>query len=223
MIRFNQSIKEKFGVEVLSGLASPYETPGDSLYFKQSKNLQVFTVLDGVSQSKSPSESSIFLKDLLSDYFLRCRSLNLNSYLGFLRSVSLKMLSQNYSSTLVQVIVLNHVVYTLNIGDSQSVLYLTNNSRVISWPHNVGFSNCEKNKSSHILSNWMGADNFRIELSVFHRDEVKAGFLFSDGLLDLFEVKSLAFDDLFNLLKKKFRDRAETHLEDDASFICFQF
>ena len=222
---FDEHSYQTSNFNVFSGLASPYDKAGDSLMLKLSKSLSVFTVCDGVSNSASPSDSSLLLTNGLDEFFQRRRSLDLEDYLSFLKQMNLKLLLKNYASTLSQIVVFKEQILVLNFGDSQTLLYDHDGEIMYeNWPQNVGFSNEDENSTSHVIVNWLGNTQFRLEMSVFDKKMVKSCLIFSDGLLDLIKPKEFELEALKEQLTKKFSELSDSDtLLDDSSFIYIDF
>ncbi len=221
---FNEQIFQSLSLKAVSGLASPYDKAGDALSVKLSKNLSILTVCDGVSNSASPSESSSLLVEGVNKYFKGKRSLDLEDYLDFLNGINLKLLSKDFASTLSQIIVSKDQVFVFNFGDSQTLLY-NNEGEVVyeSWPQNVGFSNDSSNSTSHIIVNWIGNAQFRFELSIFAKETIQSGLIFSDGILDLIQPKDFDLESLKVELTDNFSSLSDVNLLDDSSFIFVDF
>lgn len=222
LITYNEGVVSDFKFLVYKGLASPHADPGDCFFIKNTNTFQILSVLDGVSQSKSPSGSSNYLRDALKKYFSRKKTLDFTAYTEALKNISHKMMSKDYASTMTQVIITKDHVFTVNIGDSQNIIYLKDWSSQTSWPHNIGFSNEESNENSHILTNWMGLENIRLEISIFERSKVKAGLIFSDGMLDLLKLNSMDGSQVHESLKLNFKEKSQGLIQDDSSFLYFE-
>lgn len=215
---------QSLNLKVSTGLASPYQNAGDTLSVILSKNLSALTVCDGVSNSASPSKSSSLLVDGINKYFKGKRVLNLEGYLSFLSKINLELLSKDLASTLSQIIVSKDQIFVFNFGDSQTILYNNEGEAIYeSWPQNVGFSNESSNPSSHIIVNWIGNSHFRLELSIFDKETIQSGLIFSDGVLDLINPKEFELESLKVELTDNFSKVSDVNLLDDSSFIFIDF
>lgn len=220
---FEESQFEQDGLKVFAGLASPYEKAGDSIFTYFSSKLSSLCVLDGVSSSASPSESSLLCKDRLQEFFKSKRAFKIDEYKDCLEVLNKEMLAHSYASTLSQVVFTENHMIAFTIGDSQVFLYDEAGNLIYeSWPQNVGFSNSKSNAEGNVILNWVGNDHLRFELVQFEKTEVKFGLIVSDGVLDFLDVKQVPLKDLKTILKESYHETSSKNLLDDSSFVFFE-
>jgi len=221
---FEESSFEQDGLKVYSGLASPYNKAGDSLLNYFSPKLSTICVLDGVSSSASPSESSALCKKTLKNFFKSKRTFKIDDYKELLKGLNKEMLDKCYSSTLSQIVFTEDALTVFTVGDSQVFLFDERESPVYeSWPQNLGFSNSKDNPTANVILNWIGNDHLRFEIAEFDKKVVKSGLIISDGVLDFLEVKKMPLSEIKAALLKNFKESSSKNLLDDSSFIYFEF
>jgi serine/threonine protein phosphatase PrpC len=220
---FKEAAFEKNELKAFTGLASPYEKAGDAILTYFSSKLSTLCVLDGVSSSKSPSESSKLCKVKLKEFFKSKRAFKIDEYTDELSALNKEMIDKGFASTLSQVVLTEEHVFAFTVGDSQVFLYDHDDHPIYeSWPQNVGFSNGKDNPSANIILNWIGNDHLRLEMVQFDKSKVKTGLIISDGILDFLEVSKQPLSGLRKSLLENFAPLSATNLLDDSSFVYFE-
>jgi len=221
---FKEASYEKDGLKTFTGLASPYEKAGDAILTYFSSKLSTVCVLDGVSSSKSPNESSKLCKSTLKAFFKSKRAFKIDEYKDVIEGLNKEMNKKGLASTLSQVVISEEHIFAFTIGDSQIFLYDKDDELVYeSWPQNVGFSNSKENSNGNIILNWLGNDYVRFEVAQFEKNRIKSGVVISDGVLDFLEVSKQSLKDIKKSLLEDYQKISSNNLLDDSSFVYFEY